>query len=166
MNAISLRGLVDFASRTAGSIFAHQGYFAPMWHAILPNGEHKIILQTIDDKDMQVALVRAAFELFDVPAYVFISEAWTLRADCSEAEMVAALEKYKRSGIRQDPNRVEALWIQAEDHTGILTASRRIIRPIKGAPHLGPLEVDEMSGWRGEGRMVSLLPRPASAKMQ
>lgn len=164
---ITLRELIEFASKSAEQIFARRQCFDPMWHAIMPDGSHQIILQTVDDKDVQLALVRAAFELFDVRAYVFISEAWALRSTARDAaEFNARVDQYRREGIRKNPDRVEILWLQAEDQTGLLSARRPIIRPVKGKAELGPLEIDDMQGWTGEGRMMGLLPRPADARVQ
>ena len=164
---IDLRQLIEFGSRTAEQIFRRQGYFVPMWHAILPDGHHKVIPQTVDDKDMQLALVRSAFEIFNAQAYVFISEAWTLYAETrNEAEREIKIKQYQREGIRGNPDRVEVLWLQAEDQTGLLSARRKIIRPGKGNPTLGPLEFEEMQSWTIQGRIIGLLPRPPRTQVQ
>jgi hypothetical protein len=44
-----------------------------------------------------------------------------------------------------------------EDHAGELLGKRRIERPAKGKPYLGPLEVEEYK--TSEGRMVGMLPQ-------
>ena len=164
---IALRELIEFGSRTAEKIFAFRKCYEPMWHAITADGEHKVIVQTLDDKDAQMALVLAAFELFNVVAYLFISEAWSLVAKPSnQAERDRLVDEYTHDGIRDNPNRVEILWFQAEDRTGMLVAHREIIRPAKGKPTLGPLEFEDMDGWTAEGRIMGLLPRPADARMQ
>jgi hypothetical protein len=164
---ISLRQLIEFGSTTAEKIFRRRGCFDPMWHAILADGSHKIIPQTIDDKELQIGLVRAAFMLFDARAYVFISEAWALSGKARDnAERDAKLEQYLREGIRENPDRVEILWLQAEDQTGMLSARRKILRPNNARAKLGELEFDEMQGWSAGGRMMGLLPRPTTARVQ
>jgi hypothetical protein len=163
----TLRELIEFSSTTAEKSFAVRQCYDPMWHAITADGAHKIILQTIEDKDAQLALVRAAFELFDVRAYVFITEAWSLTdSSRDEAERNALVEKYTKEGIAQNPDRVEILYFQAEDRTGLLSAYRNIIRQPQRRPRLGKLKFQDMQGWSAEGRIMGLLPRPADASVQ
>jgi hypothetical protein len=74
------------------------------------------------------------------------------------------LARINRYGVRNHPDRIEAVAISGEDcECGMRTAHRKIIRPKHGKPYLGPLEMTPRCD-RSEGRMVGLLP--VKGKMQ
>jgi hypothetical protein len=70
------------------------------------------------------------------------------------------------NGLSEHPDRVEVVQIQGEEHEyGRIIASRAIIRPRIGRPHLGPLEmvndlpfIPRDAVVQSEGRMVGMLP--------
>jgi hypothetical protein len=155
-----LKSLIEFASGQAEKQFRRTGVFYPMYHAIQADGQQLILPAMDEDKDVGVALIKAAFMLNDVDRYVFIDEAWILdhRKDgreISDAEM----ERINRYGLEHHPDRREVLMFAAENRKGEMqTATRFILRPESGKAKLAPLRMDDMKRISGsEGRMVGLL---------
>jgi hypothetical protein len=149
---VTLIDLIQFASAQAEVIFRRTGQIFPMWHAIKSNGEQLILNSPSEDKDLAVAMVKAAFELEDVVTYVFISEVW----------MLSTTEDRDRipNSLSDHPDRREGIFFAAEDNRGgEQTAHRFILRPEHGKPKLTPLVMDDMAGLTSSGRMVGLLRR-------
>lgn len=163
MSERELRTMFDHASAFCDKAMASRGEIAPLWHAITSSGETIIEPHpTWLGKDMAAAAIRAMFELCDVVRYIYIGEAWTLiRMMRPEEE-----EEIFRKGLSEHPDRVEVVQIQGEDRAcGQMMGARKIIRPKKGKPYLGPVEMIEDLPYiprgatmRSEGRMVGMLP--------
>jgi hypothetical protein len=163
MSERELRRMLDYASEFCDRQFAKKKEIAPMWHAITAAGETIIEPHpTYLGKDMAAAMIRAFFDMRDVVRYVYIGEAWTLNRMIRPEEQ----EEIFRKGLSEHPDRVEVVQIQGEDHEyGQIIASRAIIRPGIGKPHLGPLEmindlpfIPRGAAVQSEGRMVGMLP--------
>jgi hypothetical protein len=152
---MDLKKLINVAATGAEKIFYKTGRVLPMWHAVKSNGQAIIIPSLSDDKDVAVALVKAFFELENVEAYVFISEAWVLSAPLNTD--IAAINQH---GLEHHPDRREVLMFAAEDRDGgEQTAYRYILRPEHSKAKLAPLVMDDMTHRTSSGRMVGLLRR-------
>ena len=150
--------LIELASPWAAAQFRKHGGLSPMYHGLCANDDHVIIPVVPEgSKDAWVAVVRAAFAEHDVVSYVFICEAWLREATNAEADRLH--DKWLKSGIANDPKRIEVVLLNAEDAEGMVLARRPIIRH-RGRPHLGDLKVlsSGSDGCMFEGRMVGLLP--------
>jgi hypothetical protein len=148
--------LMEIASPWAAESFREHGEIHPMYHALCTDGRHAVMPVRGDDRDEWVAAARKAFERIDAVAYVFICEGWAREMmPADEAEAMRLRAEWLKSGIANDPKRIEVVMLIAEDAEGIVMASRRIIRH-KGRPHLGKLKVDDTIKSM-EGRMVGLL---------
>ena len=162
MSEQQLRDMIAFASDFCDKKFRRDGEVRPMWHAVTSAGKHFPIAASLGDKDADIAMVRALFELEDVVRYVFMNEAWTMARLLTDAEV----PKIKREGISKHPDRVEVLMLSGEDSDyGMIMMQRKIVRPPGGKPYLGPLTtLDELpymphgATMQSEGRMVGLLP--------
>ena len=151
-----LKSLIEFADKQAEKMFRRQGAFHPMYHAIKRNGEQLILPALHEDKDIGVAMVKAAFMLEDVDRYVFIDEAWIVDTRESGSPSLD-MEKINREGLSKHPDRHEILMYAAENRKGeSRTAKRFILRPEIGKPKLAPLEFDPVFT-ESKGRMVGLL---------
>lgn len=163
MSERDLRKMLNYASGFCGKRFAEKGEIAPMWHAITSAGETIIEPHpTYLGKNMAAAMIRVFFDMRDVVRYVYVGEAWTLKRMIKPEEQ----EEIFRKGLSVHPDRVEVVQIQGEDQEyGQIIASREIIRPKRGKPHLGPLEmvndlpfIPRGAVVQSEGRMVGMLP--------
>ena len=153
-----LKDLIQFASAQVEKIFRKTGEILPMYHAIKSTGETMIITPPHDcSKDMAVALTKAAFALENVDRYVFLTEAWIL--DNRKGGPPIDVDKAKREGLANHPDRREVIMLAAENRRGeIQTATRFILRPEHGKAKLAPLRIDDMTNMTSsEGRMVGLL---------
>jgi hypothetical protein len=152
-----LKSLIEFASKNTDKIFRRQGVIYPMYHAIKTSGETVILTPQMDDKDIGVAMVKAWFALNDIDRYVFIDEAWIL--DDRRGQLGGIdIEKARREGLRNHPDRREVVMFSAENRRGQMqTAARFILRPEIGRPTLSPLKIDDMTDVESTGRMVGLL---------
>ena len=146
------RQLIELADKIAPRLFKMQGGVRAMWHGVKANGESLFIGSPSKDKDVAAALVRAAFELNDVVAYVFFDEAFVLELPISTPE--DEIQRIMAAGPRNHPDAVDCLVYQAEDANGLVSARRRIVNR-----ELGPLEFDPEASL-SEGRLVGLLPKP------
>ncbi len=146
--------LIGMASPWAAMFFREHGGMPPIYHGLRADGHNVIIPVRGDNKDVWVAMARAAFAMLDATACVFICEAW-MRDGVEPDEAARWLE----SGIANDPKRIEVVILNAEDAEGMVLARRPIIRH-RGRPHLGDLKVlsSGSDGCMFEGRMVGLLP--------
>jgi hypothetical protein len=152
---IDLKSLIEFASKQAEKLFRKQGAIYPMYHAIKASGEHVILTPPPGDKDMSVAMVKAWLALENISTVCFIDEAWIL--DSRKGGPEIDVEKARRYGIRNHPDRREVVMFAAENREGqMLTARRFILRPEIGKASLAPLVIDEAFD-HSEGRMVGLL---------
>ena len=151
-----LADLIHSVSEAIEDIFRKTGEIRPMYEAIKPDGEHMVVVVPGCDKDGEVAMVRAFFAIENVDRYVFVSEAWTL--DSTKSGAPIDVEQARREGIRNHPDRREAVMFMAESRDGeMLTAHRYILRPEHRKPKLAPLQIDDMTGVESSGRMVGLL---------
>ena len=152
-----LKSLIEFASEQAEKIFRRTGRLLPMYHAFKSNGVQFVMPALEQDKDLSVAMTKAAFVLEDVDRYVFIDEAWIV--DSTQSGVTLDIEKANRFGISNHPDRREVVMFAAENRRGEMrTAKRFILRPEIGKPKLAPLVIDPVYD-HSEGRMVGLLPR-------
>jgi hypothetical protein len=152
-----LESMIKFASTQAEKLFRMQGVLYPLYHAITATGETMILPGLDRDKDLSVAMTKAWMQLNDVDRYVFMDEAWMI--DDRRGQIGLDIEKAKREGIRNHPDRREIVMFSAENRRGeSLTARRFILRPDVGKPTLAPLLIDEVFD-HSEGRMVGLLNR-------
>ena len=155
-----LRALIEFASERIEMIFRKSGVIHSMYHAIAADGKHELISPASDDKDIAVALMRAAFELRGIDRYVFCDEAWIIDTSKSGRTITEAeWAKIRREGLRNHPDRREIVMFSAENRRGEqLLASRYILRPEHGKATLMPLAFQEIFD-KSEGRMVGLLKK-------
>jgi len=157
--------LIAFASEWAGKVFRRDGEIHPIWHAITRGGEH-LILPTpwgdSYDRDLQTAMVRVLFDLKDVVRYVLLHEAWMadFRGTRLSGEQAEALrEELNRDGVKNRPDRIEVVMIQAEVEGHVArSAFRRIVRPPRRRAILAPLDMFNLAGANAEGRLVGMLP--------
>jgi hypothetical protein len=153
MSKQQLLQLFNFVSGFADKTFARTGTVAPMWHAVSEDGEHFVTASPLADKDQSIALIRSLFELRNVVRYIFIAEAWITKHPLDEK----AVEQVLEVGVANYQDRVEIVMIMGEDYEcEQITGQRRIIRPLKGKPRLGPLKITTPT--QLAGRMTSLLP--------
>jgi hypothetical protein len=161
MSKRDLEQLIDKASSFAEIMMREKGEVAPIWHMITEGGEELIELTPpLENKDLAIALMKAAFEWLNVVRYVHFTEAWTLDYRGEKARKISAdeMQKIVDEGVRNHPDRVEVVMFQAEDNeTGLITGHREIIRD-KGKPHLGPM-IRFPTNTSSEGRLVGMLPR-------
>jgi len=151
-----LRTLIELAVDKASTRFRVHGKLTPTFLAVKRDGE-QFEFNVSGDKDAGMALAGAAFELHDVVRYVFFDEGWTLRTKVSNAEM----ERIKREGLRNHPDRCEVLMFTGEDEADAIVAfARRCVLRGKLA-ELEWLEPDQGT-WRG--RISGLLPRRGRAQ--
>jgi len=152
-----LKSMIEFASAQAEKLFRAQGILYPLYHCIKTNGDTVILPAVSADKDLSVAMTVAWMQLNDVDRYVFMDEAWML--DDRRGQLGLDMEKIQREGIRNHPDRREAVMFSAENRRGeMLTARRFILRPEIGKAKLAPLQLDPKYD-HSEGRMVGLLNR-------
>lgn len=150
-----LRSLIVFASKNIEKIFKKTHAIYPMYHAITARGDSVVLQPPPGDKDMSVAMVKAWLVLNDIETVVFFDEAWIL--DDRHGHIGLDMEKIRRVGISNHPDRREVIMISAENRRGeMLTAKHFILRPEIGKPSLSPLVIDEIFD-HSEGRMVGLL---------
>ena len=152
-----LKSMIEFASKQAERLFRVQGVLYPLYHCIKANGDTAILNRMDGDKDLSVAMTVAWMQLNDVDRYVFFDEAWMV--DSTQSGVELDVEKAYREGIRNHPDRREAVMFSAENRRGEqLTARRYILRPEIGKPKLAPLQIDPPYD-ESKGRMVGLLQR-------
>lgn len=152
-----LKSLIEFASKQAEKLFRLQGILYPLYHCIKANGDTVILNRMPGDKDLSVAMMIAWMHLNDVDRYCYMDEAWIV--DDRRGQLGLDIERVKREGVKNHPDRREIVMFSAENRRGEqLTAKRFILRPEIGKPTLSPLEIDEPFD-HSEGRMVGLLRR-------
>lgn len=152
-----LTSMIEFAARNAGRIFRDKGVIYPMYHAIMTDGTNVVLSPPGGSKDESVALVRAWLQINDIDRFVYIDEAWIL--DTTKGGPEIDLEKVRREGIKDHPDRREIVMYAAENRRGeMLTAQQFILRPEIGKAKLSALKIMEQFE-HSEGRMVGLLQR-------
>ena len=156
MNKLTdLKSMIEFASAQAEKLFRLQGVIYPLYHCIKSNGENAVLNQMDRDKDTSVAMMKAWMHLNDIDRYVFFDEAWIV--DDRHGQIGLDMEKVRRVGISEHPDRREVVMFSAENRQGEQMMARRfILRPEIGKPRLAPLQIDEKFD-HSEGRMVGLL---------
>jgi hypothetical protein len=163
----TFKDFVEGVSTNTETAFKRRGRIIPIWSAITRDGSPLITPAPCDDKDMAAAMMRALFELADVVRYCFIDEAWQVRIQGQSLAGESVEDWKRRMAIgpppSQHPDRIEIIMLSAEDEReGALMGRREIIRPARGRPKLGPLNI--YAPTQGEGRFTGLLPR--KGKMQ
>lgn len=151
-----LKSMIEFASTQAEKLFRKKsGVIYPLYHCIDAKGMTTILPALDSDKDLSVALTKAWMCLNNIDRYVFMDEAWIV--DDRRGQIGLDVEKIKREGVKNHPDRREVVMFSAENRRGErLTAKRYILRPEIGKPTLAPLEIDPQFD-HSEGRMVGLL---------
>jgi hypothetical protein len=138
-----LRAFVEKASRRAEKIFRKTGELHPMWHGVALSGEEMLLPQLSEDRDLNIAMVKAIFAAAPARRYVFIGEAWTAPPG-------------GESDLSVHPQRQEVVLFTAEDcQLGSMAAVRKIVRQPGKRPRLEPLEFMDPV----QGRLAGLLPR-------
>jgi hypothetical protein len=154
MSAADLRSLIEQVSADAEAIFNDLGCLTPFSHCIDGDGVlHLVMPAQSEDKDFAAAVMRVFMEEHKIVRYCFVDEAWT-------ALLLLPTEAEARKVVRvaDHPLRKEVVFFSAEDESGMLTAQREILRA-SGKPSLGPLVINDTTGWSSEGRLVGMLPR-------
>jgi hypothetical protein len=151
----NLEGWIRSVSRFAEKQFAMHGEFHPMYHIIDSGGQNQIMPAPPLDKDTANIFIRSYLELIDAQAVLFTDEAWMLEQMVTPGTNEESLERYKREGISNHPDRTEAIIFSAENRERFMLAQRKIVRPQKGKPYLEPLVICNENM---EGRLVGLLP--------
>lgn len=151
-----LRQMIDFASTFAEKAISKYGELRPIYHVITGDGKNLVVPMPSSDKDVAIKMMKELFEITKAIRYIFVDEAWVLTAKLGEIDE----ERTMRDGIRNNPNREEAVIFMAEDRDRMMTARRMITRS-SGNPDLGPLIFDD-DMTESMGRMVGLL-RPEGA---
>jgi hypothetical protein len=156
---MTLKELIEFASRSCESIFKVNGEIAPMYHMRDGDGANLIWQPDHPDKDVIVAAARLIMREHNIQSYVFIDEAWIL--EINRALKPGEAEEIERFcdefGVRNHPDRREVLMFYAENKSGErLQANRPIVRPEHGKPKLMPLRFPWQDG-EARGRMTGLL---------
>ncbi|HVG51623.1 MAG TPA: hypothetical protein VM867_08325 [Xanthobacteraceae bacterium] len=156
-----LRALIEFASEQVEKLFRRQGVIYPMYHAVRTDGRHMVISPPSTDKNLSVALIKAAFELHAIDHYVFCDEAWIVSTLQSHRTITPSeMARMQREGLSNHPDRNEVVMFSAENRRGEqITAQRIILRPEHGKAKLLPLDFvfDDLADVRSEGRMIGLL---------
>jgi hypothetical protein len=151
-----LADLIKVASNKAEELFRKSGEILPMYEATRPDGKRLIIPTPGIDKDTDVMLIKAIFAIENIDHYVYFTEAWII--DNTRSGQPLDLDKIKREGVRNHPDRREVVMFIAENRDGeILTASRYILRPEHGKAKLTPLKIDDLTNFESSGRMFGLL---------
>jgi hypothetical protein len=153
-SAAELRRLIELVSATIEPTFRKEHSLWPsLWHCIDRDGDMHVVAAPDESKNTAAVLMRAFMEVHDIVRYCYAAEAWTVTGR-DVGRYIA------RGGKAEDhPNRQEVVFFSAEDESGMLTASRLILRRIGKNPRLGPLVINDMQGWTSEGRLVGMLPR-------
>ena len=141
---LPLRDLIEFASSQIDKRFKNTGRILPMWHAETAT-ETLIIVGPLskDSKDATVAALAEIFREEKVLRYLFIDEAWMVtKPQESGGFTPAEVERMRKHGVSERPDRQEVIMINAEDKDIAMVGMRDIIRPAKGKARLGPLQVD------------------------
>lgn len=140
----------DFAKHA----FEMQGSLESMWIAETKDGEHLPIMMPID-RDHKAAGVEALKQFMKekgVVRYVSMVEAWSLKPVKGE-DLNDVLDK---GPIRDHPDRIEIVYIIAEDKYHSKSGQFHIVRPAKGKPYLSDFEEFPSNG-KMEGLFTHLL---------
>jgi hypothetical protein len=156
---MTLKELIEFASRACEPIFKVNGEITPMYHMRDGDGANLIWQPDHSDKDVIVAAARFIMRKQNIQSYVFIDEAWIL--EIHRTLKPGEWEEIERFcdefGVSNHPDRREVLMFYAENKSGErLQANRPIVRPEHGKPKLMPLRFPWQDG-ETRGRMTGLL---------
>lgn len=153
-----LRSLIAMASDSAAARFRARGFMIPQWRAITAQRELLLIADPpTDDKDVAALLVRGLLEIKNATSVVFTDEAWVLYGGAPmTAGQRSEIERVRKEGVRNHPQRGEAIVFVCEDEDGHSYHGQRMItRPDRGKAKLGPLHLYQPK--TGEGRCVMWL---------
>lgn len=153
------RQLMSHAAKHAARAFKRFGNVAPIWHGVTRSGESVVVGGEMPDggeaRDVVAHEVREKFKEMDVVACVFLVECWLLiSTEPGDQEWA------KEHGVRNHPDRREAVWYVAEDEIGFVSGYQLIDRPPGMKPRLLALvEQTEKRGMEMQGRFVGMLPK-------
>lgn len=153
----TLRQFVERASYGVEKIFKKRHILSPMVHMVCGDGSEAVIGIDAPTKDLAAASIKWELAKADATRMCWMDECWMkyLKPDDDTA---ATIQRFKEHGIRNEPDRVEAVMFAAEDAGGgVIMAHRLIERPAGRDPYLGALKISEPQGI--EGRFIGLLPR-------
>jgi hypothetical protein len=156
---MTLKELIEFASRACEPIFKVNSEIVAMYHMCDADGANFIWQPDMADKDAMAAAAKSLMRKKNIQSYVFIDEAWSLEINRTlkpgEAEEI---ERFcNEFGVRNHPDRREMLMFYAENKSGErLQAHRPIVRPEHGKPKLMPLRYPWQDG-TVRGRLSGLL---------
>lgn len=156
-----LRSLIEMANESAENRFRQIGHTIPQWRAITAQRELLLIADPpAEDKDVSAMLVRGLLEIKNATSVVFSDEAWVFSISNDgkpmTPEQVRESEHVRQHGVRNHPQRAEAIIFICEDHDGhYYHGQRTITRPKHGKAKLGPLHLYRPK--TGEGRCVAWL---------
>jgi hypothetical protein len=156
---ITLKDLIEFASKNCEQIFKVTGEIVAMFHMCDADENNFIWQPDMADKDAMAAAARQIMCEKHIQSYVFIDEAWILEIKRTlkpgEAEEI---ERFcNEFGVSNHPDRREVLMFYAESKSGErLQAHRPIVRPEHGKPKLMSLRYPWQGG-TSRGRLVGLL---------
>lgn len=155
-----MKDMIEFANGWAEERFTANGGISPIWHAMDNEGQHYIIPQPHQNKDLSAEMIRMVFEEMKIVRYLFIDEAWVVRfPEHTPVEKVReSMREWGNRSLRDHPHQKEFIVFYAEDaQEGNVEAEREIIREGDAKPRLGPLRILGRAKV-SEGRYVGLLP--------
>ena len=155
-----LDAILDIGIDYAKSRFAENHEVRPMWIAETNDNTLMMVPGLIEDKDEQIAALRAIFKAKHVVRYVMIQEAWMVEL---RPDNVASIAAAKLMAPSKHPDRREVLIVHAESKTECTSATYYILRPERGTPTLSPPKFAPRSTF-SEGRMFELLRDPSPSK--
>jgi hypothetical protein len=157
---VTLEAMLRRASKEAEKMFKKCGYIEMCWIVDTEaDGMVGVMSMPVDSgasKDVLAAGMRELFKKMGATRYVMVCEAWTLKqGEISREEAISTIEDAGGT-ISNMPGRLEIVWLNASDGHELLFATREIIRPAKGKPYLGTLDLTRNPP--NEGRWENMLP--------
>ena len=157
---VTLEAMLRRASKETEKVFKKFGYIEMSW---IVDTEEKGMVGVMTpagscgaSKDVLAANMRELFKKMGATRYVMVCEAWTLKqGHTTREDAISAIEDASGT-ISNMPGRLEVVWLNASDGRESLFAMREIVRPAKGKPYLGALELDRNPSQ--EGRFTNMLP--------
>src|ERR1700674_1763665 len=157
-----MEGLIMRLSKVAKKNFNEHGALPPVFCCITGDGRPFMLPAMMGaDKEQSFAVARAVIQQLGVVLYVFVSEAWVgmFAADISNAE----LREIDRHGLKDHPDRREAIVYNAEDREGnAVSAQQFILRPEVSKPVLSPLQFVELAPGQSRGRGANMFGKRTS----
>lgn len=154
---MDLNQLFEHGQEMAIKVFNGQGEILPTWILVTADGELVPLIipsWAMEDKDKVVEVLAKVFRDGRIIRYVSLLEAWCVIGKSKE-QMKDVLDNIDITPIREHPERIEVVHIQAEDKHHMLSGQFRIIRPANNKPFLSRFEKNDAD--RSEGRFCNLL---------